>query len=129
MGLVCDRLVAGGIGTRVSFPDGFNPTDTSALLGLTGVLPACLRQINTHMYDFVFANAVVPYGQGISIYSPAGSCLPSSAVRGGSRSNPPAGCAPDQSAACQAPLWIRRLSLEPRLSRGPSCRSPTCLTG
>ena len=69
---VCGRLGAHGIGTRVSFPDGFNPSDTGALLGLTGALPACLGQINTHMYDFVFPNRIVPYGQGISIYDPHG---------------------------------------------------------
>jgi hypothetical protein len=69
---MCGRLGADGIATRVSTPDGFNPSDTSALVGLIGPLPNCLAQINTHMYDFVFPNGVVPYGQGISIYDPTG---------------------------------------------------------
>jgi hypothetical protein len=69
---VCRRLGTEGLGTGVSFPDGFNPSDTGALLGPTGALPACLAQINTHMYDFVSPNGIVPYGQGISIYDPNG---------------------------------------------------------
>jgi hypothetical protein len=69
---VCGRLGADGVETRVSTPDGFNPNDTRALLGLTGPLPNCVTQVNTHMYDFVFPNGVVPYGQGISIYDPTG---------------------------------------------------------
>jgi hypothetical protein len=69
---VCGGLGAHGIGTRVSTPDGFNPNDTLALVGLTGPLPACVGQVNTHMYDFVFPNGLVPYGQGISIYDPTG---------------------------------------------------------
>jgi galactan endo-1,6-beta-galactosidase len=69
---VCRRLDADGIATRVSTPDGFNPSDTSALVAQTVPLPGCVTQVNTHMYDFVFPNGVVPYGQGISIYDPAG---------------------------------------------------------
>ena len=69
---VCRRLDADGIATRVSTPDGFNPTDTGALVAQTVPLPGCVTQVNTHMYDFVFPNGVVPYGQGISIYDPTG---------------------------------------------------------
>ena len=68
----CGRLGAARSATRVSFPDGFNPSDTRALLSLAGTLPECVAQINTHMYDFVFPNGVVPYGQGVSIYDPSG---------------------------------------------------------
>ena len=50
LGEVCERLRAHAIDTRVSVPDGSNPSFTSALLGLTGPPPACLGQINTHMY-------------------------------------------------------------------------------
>lgn len=67
---VCQALGTGP--TRLSAPDGFNPSDTRALVGLTGPVPTCQAQINTHMYDFVFPNAVVAYGQGISIYDPTG---------------------------------------------------------
>jgi RimJ/RimL family protein N-acetyltransferase len=69
---VCQTLGQNGVATRVSAPDGFNPSDTRALVGLTGPVPACQAQINTHMYDFVFPNGLVPYGQGISIYDPTG---------------------------------------------------------
>ncbi len=69
---LCGRLAAEGTATGVSTPDGFNPSDTRALVGLAGPLPDCLAQINTHMYDFVFPNRVVPYGQGVSIYDPTG---------------------------------------------------------
>jgi len=69
---VCRALAADGSSTRLSFPDGFNPSDTRALAGLAGPPPSCQAQINTHMYDFVFPNGVVPYGQGISIYDPTG---------------------------------------------------------
>lgn len=69
---VCEQLGADGIRTRLSTPDGFNPGDTRALLALLDPLPNCLAQINTHMYDFVPPNGVVPYGQGISIYDPTG---------------------------------------------------------
>jgi len=69
---VCARLAAGGIETRLSLPDGFNPNDTLALLALAGPLPACVEQVNTHMYDFVPPNGIVPYGQGASIYDPTG---------------------------------------------------------
>jgi O-glycosyl hydrolase len=47
---LCGRLRAHAIETRVSVPDGSNPSFTSALLGLTGSPPACVGQINTHMY-------------------------------------------------------------------------------
>lgn len=47
---VCGRLRAHAIGTTVSVPDGSNPSFTGALLGLAGAAPACLGQINTHMY-------------------------------------------------------------------------------
>ena len=47
---VCTRLDARGIRTRVSLPDGSNPSATSAMLGLAGSRSACLGQINTHMY-------------------------------------------------------------------------------
>jgi len=50
LGEVCGRLRTHAIGTSVSVPDGSNPSFTSALLGLTGSPPACLGQINTHMY-------------------------------------------------------------------------------
>ena len=50
LGEVCRRLRAHAIGTRVSVPDGSNPSFTSALLGLTDPQTACLGQINTHMY-------------------------------------------------------------------------------
>jgi len=69
---VCQELGTRGIATRVSAPDGFNPNDTLALAGLAGPPPDCQAQVNTHMYDFVFPNGVVPYGQGISIYDPTG---------------------------------------------------------
>jgi hypothetical protein len=69
---VCGQLGADETGTRVSTPDGFNPSDTRALVGLAAPLPDCVAQINTHMYDFVFPNGVVPYGHGVSIYDPAG---------------------------------------------------------
>jgi O-glycosyl hydrolase len=69
---VCDRLAAHGLRTTVSFPDGFNPSDTRALVALAGALPACVGQLGTHMYDFTFPNGVAPYGSGISIYDPAG---------------------------------------------------------
>ena len=69
---VCQALQAAGVSTALSAPDGFNPSDTRALVGLTGPVPDCQAQINTHMYDFVFPNGVVPYGQGISIYDPTG---------------------------------------------------------
>jgi hypothetical protein len=69
---VCRQLSADGIATRVSTPDGFNPGDTLALAALAAPLPGCVGQTNTHMYDFVFPNGVVPYGQGISIYDPTG---------------------------------------------------------
>ena len=72
LGEVCRQLAAHGIASRVSTPDGFNPSDTRALVGLTGPLPHCVGQINTHMYDFVFPNGVVPYGHGSSIYDPTG---------------------------------------------------------
>jgi hypothetical protein len=69
---VCGRLAAHGITTRVSFPDGFNPSDTRALAALAGPLPACVAQLNTHMYDLVFPSGLVPYGSGVSIYDPNG---------------------------------------------------------
>jgi O-Glycosyl hydrolase family 30 len=69
---VCEALAAHAIGTGLSTPDGFNPSDTLALVGLAGPPADCLAQINTHMYDFVFPNGLVPYGQGISIYDPTG---------------------------------------------------------
>jgi O-glycosyl hydrolase len=50
LGEVCGRLRTHAIGTRVSVPDGSNPSYTSALLGLTDPAPDCLGQINTHMY-------------------------------------------------------------------------------
>ena len=50
LGEVCGPLRAHAIGTTVSVPDGSNPSFTSSLLGLTGPPPACLGQINTHMY-------------------------------------------------------------------------------
>lgn len=68
---VCESLAAHGLGTRLSFPDGFNPSDTRALVALAGQPPGCAGQINTHMYDFV-PNGLVPYGSGISIYDPTG---------------------------------------------------------
>ncbi|TMC02661.1 MAG: hypothetical protein E6J41_29570 [Chloroflexi bacterium] len=72
LGQVCQTLSTHGIATRVATPDGFNPSDTRALVGLSGPPATCQAQINTHMYDFVFPNGVVPYGQGISIYDPTG---------------------------------------------------------
>lgn len=48
---VCMRLDAHQIGTRVSLPDGSNPSETSALLSVTGRWSTCLGQINTHMYS------------------------------------------------------------------------------
>ena len=50
LGEVCSRLRAHAIGTRISVPDGSNPSYTSALLALADPAPACLGQINTHMY-------------------------------------------------------------------------------
>ncbi|HXM56332.1 MAG TPA: glycoside hydrolase [Candidatus Dormibacteraeota bacterium] len=69
---VCRQLAAQGIATKVSTPDGFNPTDTAALAALSAPLPDCVAQVNTHMYDFVLPNGIVPYGQGVSIYDPTG---------------------------------------------------------
>ena len=69
---LCAQLAADGATTGVSFPDGFNPNDTAALMSLTAPLPGCVTQLNTHMYDFVPPNGLVPYGQGISIYDPTG---------------------------------------------------------
>jgi O-Glycosyl hydrolase family 30 len=72
---VCRRLGSRPRDTRLSTPDGFNPTDTAAMFGLAGYgdLPAgCFAQVNTHMYDFVPPSSLVPYGQGISVYGQGG---------------------------------------------------------
>jgi hypothetical protein len=72
---VCRRLGAGPRATRLSVPDGFNPTDTVAMFAAAGygALPAgCFAQVNTHMYDFVPPSSLVPYGQGFSLYGQGG---------------------------------------------------------